>query len=362
MTGSPPRLPPLELCYKPDAARAQERYRAFWEGHIIDRPPINIKAPKDGAVQPRLPQILAYDFDYDAAVARFEEWASATFFGGEAMPYLWITWGPSTMAAFCGAELVMSPDTDTSWVEPFVTDLSEVEFKIPEDNFWWQSTIQFCRIAREKGQGKFLVGHLDLHSSVDLLSSIRGAENLCIDIIEHPDVVERAARAADTLYKPIYDAVYELAGMKERGSITWLELWSDGRTHVPSCDFAYMISTEHFRRFVLPSIEYEVSCLDHAVYHLDGVGQIPHLDDLLAIPRLHGIQWVPGAGQPGMPAWIDLLKRIQSAGKSVHIGVYPDELKVVHPELDPEKVYYQVWGCQSESEARKLIDWLEANT
>ena len=362
MTDFKLRLPPLDLCYKPDAAQAQERYRAFWEGQIIDRPPINIKAPKDGMKQPALPQILAYDFDFDAAVVRFEEWASATFFGGEALPYLNITWGPDTMAAFCGAELKISLETDTSWVEPCVDDLSEFEFKISEDNPWWQRTLEFCHIACEKGQGKFLVGHLDLHSNVDLLAALRGTANLCIDIIERPDVVEQAARAADSLYKFVYDAIYDAAGMNERGSICWLELWSDGRTHVPSCDFAYMISPEHFRRFVLPSIEYEVSCLDHAVYHLDGVGQLPHLDDLLAIPRLHGIQWVPGAGQPAMPEWIDLLKCIQRAGKSVHIGLYPDELKIIHPELDPTKVYYQVWGCRSEKEAEQLISWLESNT
>ena len=62
-----------------------------------------------------------------------------------------------------------------------------------------------------------------------------------------------------------------------------------------------MISPHISARFALPSLEYEISCLDHAVYHMDGPGQIRHLDDLLAIPNLHTIQWMPGAGQPPAP-------------------------------------------------------------
>jgi hypothetical protein len=51
-----------------------------------------------------------------------------------------------------------------------------------------------------------------------------------------------------------------------------------------------------------------------AFYHLDGIGQIPHVPHLCAIPWLAGIQWIPGDGQPHAAEWPDLLNQIVSAG------------------------------------------------
>ena len=61
----------------------------------------------------------------------------------------------------------------------------------------------------------------------------------------------------------------------------------------------------------------EIRNADQSIYHLDGPGQIPHLDILLEIPELDGIQWVPGAGNPGTGSaeWFPMYRRIQEKGK-----------------------------------------------
>ena len=90
------------------------------------------------------------------------------------------------------------------------------------------------------------------------------------------------------------------------------------------CDFSYMISPEMFERFVMPDL---VSCcehLDHGFYHLDGKGEIPHLDHLLSIDRLRGIQWIPGDGQAPPHEWLSLLKRIRDGGKLCQVFVTPE--------------------------------------
>ena len=61
--------------------------------------------------------------------------------------------------------------------------------------------------------------------------------------------------------------------------------------------------------------------LDYAFYHLDGRGQIAHLDQLLSLARLRGIQWVPGDGQPPADCWLPLLKRIRDGGKLCQVYV-----------------------------------------
>ena len=137
--------------------------------------------------------------------------------------------------------------------------------------------------------------------------------------------------------------------MREFGSTSWSEMWSARRTQShPVRLLLHDLAAAFPQRFALPSLEYEMSCLDHAVYHMDGPGQIRHLDDLLAIPNLHTIQWVPGAGQPPAPAWIEMLRKIQKAGKSVQVLVTIDELKAIYSQLAPEKTYYWVLDCPNE--------------
>jgi 5-methyltetrahydrofolate--homocysteine methyltransferase len=78
-----------------------------------------------------------------------------------------------------------------------------------------------------------------------------------------------------------------------------------------------MISPDDFARFVMPSLTRTSEFLEHSIFHLDGPGQIAHLDHILSLPRLDGIQWVPGSGNAPVwdEKWFPIYERIQSAGK-----------------------------------------------
>lgn len=354
---------PLELIHKPDAFEAQQRMRAFWAGEMIDRPPVAVTAPKSGASAPYRSLVAPADFDFDRAVDEFEEWASGIFFGGESFPALGPWWGPDQWAGFMGADITLMPEHNTSWIKPPINDWDDFPtLGIDPDNKWWKGILDYTKTAAQRCDGKFILSTIDTHSNADCLSALRDPSALCMDLIEHPDEVKRAIRQVDALYLPVYDAVYHAGRMSEFGSTSWSAMWSDGKTQTVQCDFCYLISQEHFREFVLPSLEYEISCLDHAIYHLDGIGELRHLDDLLAIPNLHTIQWIPGAGQPQAPEWIELLQRIQKAGKSVQVYSTVEEAKAVHPHLEPHKTFYLIPECESETKARELIHWLEVMT
>jgi len=355
-------LPPLELSCKPDAAEAQQRLRAYWQGEIIDRACVSVQTPKDGAAPLKRSLIVADDFDLLKAIESFEAWADGMFFGGETMPALMPNYGPDQWAGFLNAKMTLAPELDTSWVKPLLNNWGETpELAIDPDNLWWKAIVDLTRLAARRGEGKFILSTIDTHSNLDCLSALRGPSQLCVDLIENPGAVLKALRQVDALYEFVYDAIYQAGGMDKYGSTSWLDMWSEDRTQAVQCDFAYMISQEHFRRFALPSLEHEISCLDYAVYHMDGRGQIRHLDDLLSLP-MHTIQWVPGAGQAPASAWIDMLKKIQKSGKAVQVLTTVDELKVLYPQLAPEKTYYWVLNCPSESEARTLLRWMTNHT
>jgi 5-methyltetrahydrofolate--homocysteine methyltransferase len=308
MTASLPTLPPLDLTFKPDAADAQQRLRAYWQGEIVDRACASVRAPRDGVHPDKRSLIVAEDFNFPQAIDRFEQWAEQIFFGGESMPALMPNYGPDQWAGFLGANMALVPDMDTSWVEPLLRDWEETpSLTIEASNVWWKAIVDLTRLAAARCAGRFILSTIDTHSNLDCLSALRGPAQLCMDLIEQPEAVLRALEQVGALYDPVYKTLYEAGRMAEFGSTSWSDLWSEGRTQTVQCDFCYMISPEHLRRFALPWLEYEVSYLDHAVYHMDGPGQIRHLEDLLSLPRLHTIQWIPGAGQPTAPGWLDLL-------------------------------------------------------
>ena len=88
-----------------------------------------------------------------------------------------------------------------------------------------------------------------------------------------------------------------------------------------------------FERFVLPDLAACCEKLDYAFYHLDGKGQIRHLDMLLSLPHLRGIQWVPGDGNPPPQHWLPLLKRIRDSGKLCQVTVSPEGARTIMQEL-----------------------------
>ena len=57
--------------------------------------------------------------------------------------------------------------------------------------------------------------------------------------------------------------------------------------------------------------------LTNVIYHLDGIGELCHLDSVLSLPELNAVQWVYGEGKPGPMHWLDVYKKIRAAGKRV---------------------------------------------
>jgi hypothetical protein len=124
-----------------------------------------------------------------------------------------------------------------------------------------------------------------------------------------------------------------------------------------------MISPEMFEQFCFQDTLQTTNYVDRSLYHLDGPDAIRHLPRLLEIERLDGIQWIHGSGQPSAAHWLDLLKRIQQAGKFVQVYYGPThgddadsvaELELLCRELDPKRLFF--WAnLTSVEEAEALM-------
>jgi len=147
--------------------------------------------------------------------------------------------------------------------------------------------------------------------------------------------------------------------LKEEGPdvpvAAWIPVVAD-RMYVPSNDFSCMVSNAMFREFFLEGIAEECRFYTNSVYHLDGPGALRHLDDLLDIPELNAIQWVPGAGHTEPLQWMHVYKRVQAGGKSIMIyDVEPGHLDSLMDELSPEGLYLNINGVPDEETGKEVI-------
>lgn len=126
----------------------------------------------------------------------------------------------------------------------------------------------------------------------------------------------------------VFDHYDTILKTHQQPSITWMGIPSFGRLHIPSCDFAALVSPRVIEEFYLPTLNREVRAMSHNIYHLDGKGTLRHLDRILEVPQIQAIQWVQGMGKDTpILQWMPLLKRIQAAGKSVVVDLALDELE-----------------------------------
>jgi hypothetical protein len=343
--------------YKDDWQDAQARLLAWWRGEVLDRACIQVTAPRAGVTPRPIPAPDTIDAcwtDIDYVVAGQGERIRRTYYGGEAFPLFNPNLGPDIFAAFLGAPLHFAPDT--SWADPIIHDWSaRPRLCLDPDNPWWRLQTDLVAAASEAGHGKWLTGIPDTHSGGDALAALRGRQELCYDLVDCPEAVAAAMAELSAMVLDVYAGFYNLLDWQTTGSSSgWLPTWSWGRCNVIQCDFIALISPVMFERHFLEELAVQARWLDQVIYHLDGPQCIRHLDLLFSIPEIRAIQWVPGAGAPPMPHWIPLLKRIQAAGRGLHLNVEPGDVEILLAELAPEGLMLQT-SVASEAEARDLV-------
>ncbi len=353
---------PAPLEFKPDIEEAARRWDAFYAGEIIDRPVICVTAPREGIKgAPGSDYYERVHGNMADIIERAIISANATFYGGESIPSFNPSFGPDEVAVFIGAELKWSEDSgDTNWSVPYVEDWEQaLPLKIQPDNPLWQRMLEFYRLAADRMAGKMLINSLDLHTNMDILAPIRGPQRLCMDLLDQPEMIDRAMVDARAIFPELWNAISEAGRMDEFGYHH--HCYSMEGAATLQCDFSCMISPEMFRRWVLPALEEEAEIVKHVVYHWDGPAALVHTDDILASAGLHTMSYVPGAGRGGHIDHLDLLKQIQEGGKAVQVNGGPEQIKFMHRELKPEKVYYST-RVGSQAQAEELLDWFVKNT
>ncbi|HEX2951103.1 MAG TPA: hypothetical protein VHV83_16285 [Armatimonadota bacterium] len=301
---------------------------AWWAGEL-DRPLfcIAVGNREPDRPEPQLPGKHFHSFydlsiSADAIIDRLDYNLSTQRFYGDAFPSVWMNFGPGVAAAFLGAEL--RNGENTVW---FHTDgdreVGEIELTFDENNVWVRRICDLYEAGLQRWQGLVQMGMTDLGGSLDILASFRPGEKLLFDLYDSPEDVKAKTWEIHEYWWKYYSFFNATLQPVNPGYTAWANIFSDEPYYMLQCDFAYMIGPEMFDEFVKPELAASCKKLQHAFYHLDGPGQLPHLDSLLSIPELRGIQWIPGDGQPDVTHWPEVYRKIRDAGKLIQVFVGP---------------------------------------
>ena len=308
-----------------DWDRIARDWFAWWSGEL--KRPLVVTSAQDPPTHPDAPQAphftseLPLDMPVDQVLDLYERELERTHFIGDAWPKWWPNFGPGIMAGFVGARVRSVPET--VWFEPSgaLPPIDDVQITRDEGNVWWQRIADLTAAAVARWGDRVSVAHTDLGGNLDILASLRTTEGILYDLSDSPEAVDRLTSTLTGIWLECYDEMDALIRPTCPGSSAWAPIWSKGTNYMLQSDLAYMISPDMFERFVVPDLVACCDHLDHGFYHLDGPGQIPHVNLLLSIPRLAGIQWIPGDGNPTPDRWPDLLRRIISGGKLCQVYV-----------------------------------------
>jgi len=310
-----------------DWERIERDNMAWWAGEL-DRPLVYLAATSPLPPPSRYSFLTNYplSMSIEEIVDRQEIAIAATHYYGDAFPWWWINFGAGMTSGFLGARVnsVTDPSETVWFTPPDKIDICDLELHYDPESFWWRRVKALTAAAVERWQGQVAISHTDLGGNLDILAAFRNTDGLLFDLIDYPGEVDRLVKDITGLWLRYYAELDAIIRPTCRGTTTWAPLWTTGRTYMLQSDFCYMISPAMFERFVLPDLSAICDELDYAFYHLDGKGEITHLDMLLSLSRLRGIQWIPGDGQPTPDRWLSLLKRIRDGGKLCQVFVRPE--------------------------------------
>ena len=347
--------------------QTQKRFDAFLQGEVADRPPVSITFWKENKEKPPPNKVYPTEKARWMDVKHRAEQAAYNIgcheYYADALPRYNPNLGPGLFGAMCGCPYHFAPET--AWTEPCIFDWEKDAGKavMNINSEYFIVLEEFVREVLKYAKDSFAVGLVSNYlPGADHLASLRGTEELCIDLIENPGHVKAKLKASYDEYFWLYDHIYSMINNNGTPVTYFLPFVTFNRYNVIQCDFSYLISPKMFEEFFLEGIIKESNRVDCSIYHLDGIGSLPHLDMILDIKKINAVQWEPGEGNYGFDRWIPIFQKIQKAKKGVFLEIDISELNSVISNLSPEGVWFaSIYGINSKEDAdkaiKKISDW-----
>lgn len=340
---------------------ARERWTAFWNGNPLGRSCLTVTAPSGRKVE--IPTPVSGEekwLDPDFVVRRMLAEYEATWYGGEAMPSSLLMAGWAVNAYGSTPHFPM----DTIWFDPMKVDWSDPPTFVPDfQSECFRKVLALHQAAlAAAGRDNFMVGHGCFLPGNDMLPLLIGSQEFLFALSDRPDWTRLAIMKLAQNRVEFLHYFHDLARKTHDfwyGNAGWMPFWAPEMFMPFQSDISCMLSCDMFGEFIIPELDLNAREFKNLWYHLDGQSAFHHLPALLSLPYMKVIQFTPEAGTPpNGPAHLDLYRRIQAAGRIVHIQVPQENVRALAKALDPTLLCMDTW-CSSVRDAEGLLSSLE---
>ncbi len=310
-----------------------------WWQHELERPIIQVSLSDMTSPHNRRSMLNAcYDMNISMpdVMQEIEATYDATTYYGDAFPLFYMR-STGILGVFMGQSFIRDAEAGVIHYETVPNEsIDDLRFEFDTENPIFLRTKAIMESFQKHFGGSAALGVPDLGGVLDILSAFRGAQELMFDMFDCPDKVKAASWQIHEEFKKAYEIHENLIDAAVNpGYTAWATMLSKKPYYITQCDFSFMIGTDMFDAFYKPILIKESELVERTFYHLDGPGQVKHLDSILEVENLDGVQWINGAGAPGLDQWPDIYKKIQAAKKLTQVFVFnKDELKYIDAIVD----------------------------
>lgn len=311
--------------------KISENFEDWWEGRL-ERPIIQVTLDKSTAkggdfFASNYRKVILdamYDFDlpvYEAAKIVDDAYSAVEYYG-DAIPVFYMR-PTGILGGFLGQEFGIDHNLGTVWFKKMCPTIDEMaNLPLLEDSPLLKRSLDLTKAVQDYFAGAMPVGFPDFGGVMDIVSSIRDANPLLEELYEEEEGVKKACLNVHEQFKKAYKLFEDVIDEnKIPGYTCWATMLSQKPYFVLQNDFSAMISPSMYDDFYLPILKEECKFIPRTIYHLDGPGAVRHLDSILTVPELNGVQWIQGAGAPGLDQWPDIYKKIKAANKLCQVFI-----------------------------------------
>ena len=329
-----------------------EGYKKFWRRDAVKRPLVgfsfkswlplyeyNASAgwPTDTYLTPDM--VIPEDFleDQEKLLVEGESMDDDILRGASAIQSLF--WGDGIL----GCKMRILPGTVVA--QPLNLEWPEIN-KIVFDREapWYKKYISFTQALVARSAGRFPVSHGSLNGPIDYAVSLRGHEQIVVDLMLEPDPAVSLIKRMGNYFMDLTREVWKHIPLFHEGYYdAQYNLWAPS----PICrlqeDAIAVLSPDLYRKYLRPVDELICSSYNSSFIHLHATSMIV-LDEMLEISSLKCYEVNNDVGGPPVSWLVPYLQKIQKAKKSLLVrgSFTPDEMRLITDSLDPAGLYLYI--------------------
>ncbi|MEA1951695.1 MAG: hypothetical protein U9N87_09935, partial [Planctomycetota bacterium] len=245
------------------------------------------------------------------------------------------------------------------WAEPSLCDYrNRAEIQLTPDNPWLRKLIEFTQAMVELADGRFSVAVPQMRGPLDTLAAMRTPQQMCMDMIECPQEVDRLLHELTDLWIGVGRAVLDAIPPFCRGYSARMYTYTPGPVLTLQNDISTLVSSKLYNKHVRPCDERIVRSFPFTEFHMHA-SEYHQLDNILSLEDLTSVEFTleHTLGGPPLDKMMPLVKRILAKKPLVLACLDIDTARRCSRELPAEGLCLTVATSDYEIPSA-LADWL----